>query len=229
MTSGGGGYGSIEEVLTYQEEIGATVWPPEKTPFLTNPQYWEREALFMAFQPEDIDIVCLGDSITQKLGWQDVLPCWRVANRGIGSDTTAGMTARIDSVKALDPAVVSLMAGVNDLGDKSPEETAESYAVLLDTLAQELPDTSIIVTSVLPVATSHPLDNQNVRALNQDLAVLCQERGLRFLDLYEEFAGENGDLSPKYNLDGVHLTPEGYRLWLSHLVPALTEVLVDRG
>lgn len=179
----------------------------------------------MNFQPGTVDLVCLGDSITQKFEWQDAFPNWRVANRGIGSDTTAGITARLDSVKALNPTAISLMAGSNDLGSRTPEEAAASYAALLDALARELPECTVIVSGVLPVREDHPLDNQKVRTLNEALTRLCQERGLCFLDLYGEFAGEDGNLRPEYALDMVHLSVEGYRVWLSYLVPALEEAL----
>ena len=181
----------------------------------------------MAFQPKAVDIVCLGDSITQKFEWQDALPGWRVANRGIGSDTTRGMLSRLDSVTALAPSIISLMAGINDLGNRTPEDTAESFAALLDAISQDLPECKVIVSSVLPVAETHPIDNKNVCILNDAIKSLCQERGLRYLDIYDAFADEDGYLKPEYDMDTVHLTPEGYRVWLSYLIPALAEILTS--
>lgn len=181
----------------------------------------------MVFQPEDVDLVCLGDSITQKFEWQDVFPGWKVANRGIGSDTTEGILARLDSVSALDPTIISLMVGINDLGSSTPEETAVSYAALLDALAVKLPNAVVVVSGLLPVAEAHPINNQNVQALNTALKELCRERSLTFLDLYEAFAGKEGNLRPEYALDNVHLSAEGYRMWLSYLIPALEAAMLS--
>ena len=213
------------DIPAYLDEISPPLWSSRKEAFLSNSLYQEREALFMAYQPGNVDLVCLGDSITQKFEWQDALPAWRVANRGIGSDTTGGMCARLDSIKVMNPVTISLMAGVNDLMSQTPEDSAASYAALLDALAQELPKTTVIVTGVLPVTEAHSIDNQNIRTLNQFIADICQKRNIRFLDLYGVFAGEDGCLKPQYALDTVHLSPEGYRLWLSYLVPVLKDVL----
>ena len=56
-------------------------------------------------------VVFLGDSITQ--GWGDfkgVFPDMKLANRGIGGDTTRGMLIRLEEdVLSLDPAAVVLL------------------------------------------------------------------------------------------------------------------------
>lgn len=203
----------------------AAFWPEEKLPFAQrNKNYLEKEALYMTFQPS-VELVCFGDSITQKFEWADALPGIRVANRGIGSDTTKGMLARVDSVAALSPRVISLMAGINDLVSRTPDETIVSYRALLTALRQQLPDTQIIVTSVLPVSESHVIPAENIIALNTMLKPLCAEFGIIYLDLFSEFADEAGNLRPEYDLDTVHLTAEGYSLWLSKLAPALAASL----
>lgn len=178
----------------------------------------------MTFQPS-VELVCFGDSITQKFEWADALPEVQVANRGIGSDTIKGMLARIDSVAALSPRVISLMAGINDLVSRSPDETIVTYRALLTALRQQLPDAQIIVTSVLPVSESHVIPAENIIALNNMLKPLCEEFGITYLDLFREFADESGNLLPKYDLDSVHLTTQGYQLWLSKLSPVLTDSL----
>lgn len=202
-------------------DLSKTVWSDEKAPYISNGWYKEREALFMRFSNGPVDLCCLGDSITQKFEWQDAFPGWHVANRGIGSDTIDGVRSRLDSVKMLQPSVISLMVGINDLANRSPSEAIASYALLLDKLAEELPSTTVIVNGLLPVSSSHLINNQNIRSLNTALEELCQKRGLCYLDLYEEFAGEDGCLCPEYNLDSIHLTPAGYALWLSRLAPIL--------
>ena len=63
-------------------------------------------------------MVFLGDSITQKIEWADFFPGLTVANRGIGYDTTGGALARLDSVIALKPSIVSCMLGINDIAQQ---------------------------------------------------------------------------------------------------------------
>ena len=218
-------WGGVLKVPSYSADQNVPFWSQRKQAFAEkNRQYREKEALYMTFQPQ-VDLVCLGDSITQRFIWSDAFPDWRVANRGIGSDTTEGMLARVDSVVALSPRVVSVMAGINDLAQgNSPEQIAVSYRNLLEALEQQLPETELIVTSILPVTESHTIPNENILETNQLLKNLCAEKSILYLDIYSVFLDENGFLKDKYAFDSVHLTPEGYLLWLSYLGPALNNL-----
>lgn len=208
--------------LYARPDLSETVWPEEKQPFLSNSQYREREALFMRFGSAPVDLCCLGDSITQKFEWQDAFPDRRVANRGIGSDTTEGILARLDSVVRLEPKVISLMAGINDVAQgRTPDEIEATYRSLLEELRLRLPDTEVIVSGLLPVTAAHPIQAADILAVNERLEALCAEEDVSYLDLFSAFAGENGCLLPEYALDYVHLSPQGYALWLSYLTPAL--------
>lgn len=200
-----------------------TIWPEEKRPFAAqNSWYLEREALFMAFRSGPVELCCLGDSITQKFEWQDAFPDRRVANRGIGSDTTEGILARLDSVIALEPAYISLLAGANDLATgRTPDEIAVTYRQILEQLRSQLPGTKIVVSSMFPVAEAHPLQPEDILAVNEQLSALCEELDITFLDMFQAFSDESGHLRPEYALDNIHLSPAGFALWLSYLTPAL--------
>src|SRR5215471_1248621 len=87
---------------------------PSWKPF---PKLWaKRRADFLAHRDQDKGaVVFLGDSITQ--GWNDLaqtFPDMKVANRGIGGDTTRGVWFRLqDDVLDLDPRAVVLLIGTN--------------------------------------------------------------------------------------------------------------------
>ena len=219
------------EALYAQPDLSETQWPEGKIPFMeSNPQYAEREARFMRFSGESADLCCLGDSITQLFEWQDAFPGLRVVNRGIGSDTTAGILARLDSVAATNPKVVSIMAGSNDTAQEgwTPEGVGENFTAILEALHTRLPDTTVIVSSMLPTSAAHPLRSEDIGAINQELKARCGELNVVYLDLFQLFADEEGNLRPEYNRDGIHLTPAGYALWLSHLAPAVAEALESK-
>ena len=213
-------YSTVNEIIS---------WPKEKEPFAkSNWNYNEREQLYMSFQRE-CDLVCFGDSITQKFEWGDAFPDWRVANRGIGSDTTEGMLTRVDSVVALSPKVISIMAGINDISMKrATDEIIRTYRELLLAVKTSLPDTYIIVTSVLPVSEAHPIESNDIVELNMQLKLLCNELGVIYLDLFDEFADEKENLCSEYAIDNVHLTTQGYLLWLSHLASALNQLNLSK-
>src|SRR6266487_6387134 len=85
-------------------------------------------------------VVFLGDSITQ--GWAEDLSAWfpgmKLANRGIGGDTSRGVLIRLkEDVLALDPRAVVLLIGTNDLEEKaSPEIIAANLKLILAELAR---------------------------------------------------------------------------------------------
>ncbi len=206
--------------LYAEPDLSITQWTPEKKTFADqNSQYRVLEAIYMRFSQGSADLVCLGDSITQKFPWQDAFYDRRVANRGIGSDTTEGILARLDSVVCLKPKTISLMAGINDLSlGRTVEETAESYQRLIRALQAQLPETKLIVSCVLPVTEKGQIAAADIMALNTKLAEICRDAGVVFLDMFQAFANENNALRPEYALDTVHLTVQGYALWLSYLV-----------
>lgn len=201
---------------------------PEKERYAqSNGQYAQQEPFFMWYaqlNEEPVDVVFLGDSITQRVEWNEVFPSLRVANRGIGSDTTEGALARLDSVIALSPKTVSCMLGINDISvGRTTEEIADTYAQLLETLHSALPDTRVVVTSVLPVTGTHPIDNADVAAMNEALREVCDLDYVNFLDVYELFTDEHGNLKTEYAYDSVHPNPAGYTQWLIHLAPELEQ------
>ena len=76
-------------------------------------------------QQDQHALVFLGDSITDC--WGDDLggsfPGVKVANRGIGGDTTRGVLIRLqEDVLSLHPAGVVLLIGTNDLADGAAPE-----------------------------------------------------------------------------------------------------------
>lgn len=170
-------------------------------------------------------IVLLGDSITARWG-TDNFPGEKVVNCGIGSDHIGGwkyfgLLDRLDSsVRALEPKQVFLMIGVNDMLENGPpmENMKAAYALLLDELQKAAPDAEIIVQSILPVRKEKfDYMENNIIELNKKIKRLAATRGMRYIDLHSEFEDENKDLKKELTNDGVHLTPEGYQLWLEIL------------
>jgi len=170
--------------------------------------------------------VLLGDSITAR--WPaDMFPGEKVINRGIGSDHIGGwkyfgIIDRLDtSVKALEPERVFLMIGVNDMlpGGAPMENMVEAYDYLLDQIKANAPEAEIVVQSILPVSKPdfHYM-HEPIRQLNKEIQRMAAEKGMRFIDLHSRFKNEKGELKAELTKDGVHLTPEGYRLWLDVLL-----------
>ena len=65
---------------------------------------FKRISLFEEFSPK-VDVVFVGDSITEGGEWSDFFPNISVANRGVDSDITADILRRLDSIVSLNPEI----------------------------------------------------------------------------------------------------------------------------
>ena len=81
---------------------------------------------------KNYDVVFLGDSLTNGGRWSEAFIEKRVANRGIGGDTSQGILNRVDKVIALNPKTVYLMLGINDImHDKKSAYIFERYKKII--------------------------------------------------------------------------------------------------
>jgi len=164
------------------------------------------------------EVVVVGDSLTERAEWWELLDR-PVANRGIAGDTVARVRARLDDVVALDPDMVFLLVGVNDLlAGVTPEALATGHAALVAELRRRLPRARIVVESLLPirgtrVARDAALTSATVRRANQLLRRAVAGAGADWLDVHAGLADATGELDARYTIDGLHLSPAGYRVW----------------
>ena len=50
------------------------------------------------------DVVMIGDSLTDGAEWREIFPDQKIVNRGIDSDTTDGVLARLDEIVSIKPS-----------------------------------------------------------------------------------------------------------------------------
>lgn len=186
--------------------------------------YAQRMELYNSIPAEPHDIVFLGNSITERGDWQELIPGVKIANRGIGGDITFGVLARLDNVIALKPDKLFLLIGINDIGRFFPVELiVDNYRKIVERLRMDLPKTRIYVQSVLPLNESvlqydylkgH---KERILQLNTEIGRLAREHNLVYVDLHEVFADGNGDLKRQYTSDGIHVNPAAYIDWVAFL------------
>lgn len=173
---------------------------------------------------DKVDIAFIGNSITEKGEWHEMLPDKKIANRGIGGDNTFGILARLDGVIRQKPSKIFLMAGINDLGrGLSPQVIASNYQRIIQKLQTALPKTKIYVQSVLPlndaVLKYDYLKNKNskVTELNGLIRELAAKNHLVYIDLHPVMSNSNGELRKEFTMDGIHLNTEAYIAWVDFL------------
>jgi hypothetical protein len=86
--------------------------------FMYSSVYKDKTKLFQQYakmNKYNKPIIFLGDSITEKMDWQELFSSNNIINRGICSDTISGVINRLDSILQVKPSKVFLMIGINDM------------------------------------------------------------------------------------------------------------------
>ncbi|MNG57942.1 GDSL-like Lipase/Acylhydrolase [compost metagenome] len=188
--------------------------------------YQQRMAYFEQSPTIKGAIVFLGNSITERAEWQELLADSRypVLNRGIGGDNSFGILARIDEVLRGRPRAIFLMDGINDQFRKLPQEVSvNNYKRIIKRIKKISPKTLIYLQSALPIneeLTKEPYTkgrNVLVPILNEKLRQLAADENIPFVDLCPLFQDNEGKLNAIYSADGVHLIPSAYIKWVQLL------------
>ena len=178
-----------------------------------------RAAMQARYAP-DVEVVFLGDSLTEAGPWADAYPALPSVNRGLWGDRIRDMTARLDVVAASRPGTVVVMAGINDLlKGASVEAAASDYAALLEGL-EALGPSRIVLQSVLP-CDRPGCDPERIAALNRRVAALAEASAVAAFADVAGALSEGRGLRPGHAYDGLHLTAEGYAAWIEALRPHL--------
>lgn len=190
---------------------------PQKSVYAKrNRNYFERESRFMNLYSYPTEAVFLGDSITQGFDWGEAFSGSK--NRGIVSDTTGGVLARLDSVIKLRPKRIFIMIGINDLSMSIPEATIiKNYDEIIDRLQEKLPSCTIYVQSILPVASPCRISPAKIVSTNASIKKLCKTKKVTYINLTGIMSDANGSLKSNYHADGLHLTRAGYIAWIKEL------------
>ena len=168
-------------------------------------------------------VVFAGDSLTA--GWRTLggdFPGLKLANRGIGGDTSRGLLFRWrEDVLDLAPRALVLLIGTNDLSARqAPHDTVANIAQMLDLVRAVRPDMPVVLCTVPPRdSPTSPIDPQQLALLNASLkAMAAQREAVSVLDLHAVLSREGGGPELSYFApDRLHLGREGYRRWQAAL------------
>jgi lysophospholipase L1-like esterase len=170
-------------------------------------------------------VVFMGDSITD--GWKlaDYFPGKPYVNRGISGQTTPQMLIRFrPDVIALEPKVVVILAGTNDLSGNTGPTTVEAIEDNLRTMAElaMFHGIRVVFASILPISdynknakgepiirsTDRPPDK--IVAINQWMKRFAEDNKQVYLDYFSALADDKGFLKEDLARDGLHPNAKGY-------------------
>lgn len=164
-------------------------------------------------------VVFMGNSITE--GWLKSDPSFFTGklyvNRGISGQTTPQMLIRFrQDVIDLNPMVVVLLAGTNDIAENRGPTTLEAIFENIISMAElaKVHHIKMVMCSVLPVY-EYPWrpglgPAEKIYKLNQMLASYCKQEHILFVDFHTPMADEQKGLQKIYGEDGVHPNLTGY-------------------
>ncbi len=179
-------------------------------------------------------VVFIGNSITE--GWVNLSPEFfegkPYINRGISGQTTPQMLIRFrPDVINLNPAVVVILAGTNDIAGNTGPSTLETIADNIFSMA-ELAKTNgikVVLCSVLP-AIDYPWKPglepaEKIVALNEMIKTYADKNGIVYLDYFSAMANKQKGLMAEFTSDGVHPNKAGYMMMAPLAEKAIAQAL----
>ncbi|MGF1924385.1 MAG: GDSL-type esterase/lipase family protein [Bacteroidia bacterium] len=189
-----------------------------------NTYYQGRMELFVTLPQTPNSVVFLGNSITERGMWHELLPGKVVMNRGIGGDNTFGVLARISPIIASKPNKLFLLIGINDIGRNLPVAViAANYEKIVKRFRSESPKTTVYLQSVLPmnddILKAAYLKNKGhlISELNEKIKAIAAKYKLTYVNLHDVFNNGKDKLKPELTADGIHINPAAYVLWVNYL------------
>ena len=125
-------------------------------------------------------------------------------------------------LKELSPRILIVLIGVNDLRwGVSVARFVDDYKKFIESFR---PQCRVMVQSIIPVRNPEPWPGVNQRILeaNQVIEGWCRETGVDFVNISSRLAPE-GFILEQYSSDGVHLSGEGIKAWVSLIRQALEQ------
>ena len=194
-------------------------------------RYRDANAALGAPRAGEERVVFMGNSITEGFAplFGALFPAKPYIGRGISGQTTPQMLVRFrQDVIALQPKVVVILAGTNDIAGNTGATTLEAIEANISSMVElaQANGIRVVISSVLP-AHDYPWrpglePAPKIVALNAWLRDYAAKRGAVYLDYHSAMADERQGLRREYSDDGVHPNAAGYRA-MAPLVEAAIE------
>jgi lysophospholipase L1-like esterase len=208
-------------------------------------RYREANKEVKAPAPGEARVVFMGDSITDI--WQNpqaggFFPGKPYIDRGIGGQTTPQMVLRFrPDVIALEPRVVVILAGTNDIAGNTGAMTLEETEGNLASMSElaHLHGIRVVLASLTPVSDVSTPDGQKIvqtirrppekiLALNEWIKKYSAEHGDVYLNYFPAMADEKGFFKSEQTFDGLHPNAAGYAVMAPLAEKAIQQALSEK-
>jgi lysophospholipase L1-like esterase len=193
--------------------------------------------------------VALGDSTGAGVGARDGgyvarifkrllerRPESKLSNLCVSGSTTADLLrSQLDRGVALNPDLVTVGIGVNDIGHGlTLEQFSKNYEQILSTLKQKT-HAQIIVSNIPDVSSAPRIPGalrreyqRQIEQFSQRLGEIAARYGATVFDVHSITKAELPSHPEYFSSDGFHPSDKGYELWASEMWPTVEEVISRR-
>jgi lysophospholipase L1-like esterase len=221
-------------------------FPADQPVFRTDPNSLVAHSQLLAKAKQGgIEVYFEGDSITRRWGaldypdllanWKQNFFGWNAADFGWGADRTQNILWRLENgeLDAVNPQVVVLLAGTNNLGnasradaDAKANDVTRGLQAIVRAIQTKAPAATIVVMGIFPRNDNMAL-MPVIDRINVNLSKFADGRKVRYLNINDKLAGADGRLfdGMMNAKDKLHPTVKAYQVWADALKPVLTELL----
>ena len=204
-----------------------------------------RAVMETARSRRDSKLILVGDSITHGWGgvpepgpqWKGTAPrlyddCfgkWKPINMGFGWDQTGHVLWRLQNgaLDGLSPRVAVVLIGTNNTMHHTSEQIAGGIVAVVDDLQRRLPQTHVLLLSILPRDKTVTENRRKNDRANQLVSALDGRDGVTYLDMTAAFTHADGRLRTELFPDDLHLNEEGYEVWAKTMMPTLNRLMSE--
>ena len=186
-------------------------------------------------------VVFMGDSITDI--WQQERfgffgPAKAYADRGISGQTTPQMLVRFrPDVIDLNPKVVVILAGTNDIAGNTGPMTNDDIVRNLESMAElaKAHDIKVVLSSITPTSAYHVAPNgtpqtttrpmARIRWINDWMKRYAADAGHVYLDYFTPMLDSTGVMKTELTNDDLHPNAAGYAIMAPLVEAAIQKAL----
>jgi beta-glucosidase len=183
----------------------------------------------------DIDLLFLGDSITQNWGgvgkdvWTQYYGEMKAAAFGIGYDRTQHLLWRLQNGEGegFSPKAVVIMIGTNNIGLNTPAEIAVGIGAIVHEVRARFANAKILLLGIFPRDLKDSRNRRLVAETNRLVAPLHDGQHLFYLDLADKFIDADGNIPATLvaNNPPLHPTAAGHAVWAEAIKEPLANLM----
>ena len=181
-------------------------------------------------------IAFAGDSITASGNWAAAIDFAEVSNFAVSGDSTDALLEMIPKIAEFKPDLVSILIGTNDFGNtllnREGADVGERVLAIVEEFKKQLPEAKILLHTILPRGIEDSGVDLRKRVIEaNDYLKLNKKSDIEFIDLWAHFVAPDGlSLADQFVLPDepilkLHLNANGYREWVTVLLPRLQRMV----